>query len=209
MELKRDRLCLITPDNFYAVLLRQVEFPTFDIKVIGGIAQLASLAIDFYPDVFLLFASHLGPSLLARTTLEVRSKFPNAEVFQIEGVQEPHLELLWSSKETEPAKVRGYPAYSVEQIDAGIRAFTDPRLEADSKLARVTSSQLEVIELLARGLANSEIARERNTSIRAVQTLINRSLKRIGAGENLNARGQIILAQKYLQVLDETNRKNS
>ena len=97
MRDKNEKLCILTPDNFYGVLLREATFPTFDVRVIKSALELQSLAVNFWPEAFLLFSEHLGSSGLARTLLEIRRKFPKVSVFQIEGVREPRLQLLWSA----------------------------------------------------------------------------------------------------------------
>lgn len=196
--LTKDRLCIVTPDTFYAVLLGAAEFPTFDIKVIKGIDQLPSLAVSFMPDAFLLFSDHLGPAVLSRTVIEIRSKFRGSDLFQVEGVRDPKVSLLWSSVAKHSLSLKALDASSVEAIDGSMRQLLEPNLVGLKTAKAPTKTQLELLKALAVGTSNQEIAGQRETTVRAVETLMKRALNRIGAGECLNARSKIVLAQKYL-----------
>jgi DNA-binding CsgD family transcriptional regulator len=197
----KDRLCIITPDLFYGALLQDAKFPTYESKVIRATEQFASLAVGFMPEAFLVFSSHLGPSVLARTVIELRSKFPKAHLFQIEGTRQPKLSLLWSPNATEPALPKHFEATSVDRIDEAMRRLSEPALHGASSSRRLTDSQLAVIQCLAAGKSNHEIATERETSLRAVETLMNRSLSRLGASPGLNSRAKMVVAQKYLAAI--------
>lgn len=196
--LTKDRLCIVTPDTFYAVLLGAAEFPTFDIKVIKGIEQLPSLAVSFMPDAFLLFSDHLGPAVLSRAVIEIRSKFRGSDLFQVEGVRDPKVSLLWSSVTKHSLSLKALDASSVQAIDGSMRQLLEPNLVGLKTAKAPTKTQLELLKALAVGTSNQEIAGQRETTVRAVETLMKRALNRIGAGEGLNARSKIVLAQKYL-----------
>jgi hypothetical protein len=197
VSLPKDKLCILTPDNFYGVMLQDAAFPTFDVKVIKGAEQLQSLAVNFFPDAFLLFSEHLGPTVFAKTLLDIRFHYPKAAIFQIEGVREPRLQMICSARLKPARSMDPIPVTNVSDIDSAIQQL---RTESTDKLKKLslTNAQIEVLRLLAEGRSIQEIAQARNTSVRAVETLLNRSLLRVTAELPSSARAKMALAQRYL-----------
>ena len=192
-----DRLCIITPDSFYAALLKSVSFPTFETLVIKGLEDLHPMAEDFGPDSFLLFASQLGPVFSSYLRIEIRQKFPAAQVFQVKGVQHPTLHMIWPIPKT-LWEADGFDASSVDLIVQALRKLSKPVRVSDESTPKLTKSQLGVIRDLAAGLSSVEMANSRNTSLRAVESLIIRALGQIGFTGAASSRKKVILAQKYL-----------
>lgn len=188
----------MTPDGFYAALLAEAEFSNYETKVIKGFDEFLSLAGNFIPDAFLLFSAHLGTAGVSRIVIEIRSKFRDADIFQIEGVREPTLSLLWSSIEKAPVFTKTLDATSVETIDRGMRELTEPKVDTFTQGKKPTNTQLAMLVALASGRSNQEVAHQRKTTVRAVETLMKRALVKIGADQELNSRSKIIVAQKYL-----------
>lgn len=64
-------------------------------------------------------------------------------------------------------------------LDQVLRGAAGPELRSDRDpsrpLAQLTNAQLEIIQLVAAGLGNEEIAELRGTSVRAVQSLLQRT----------------------------------
>jgi DNA-binding CsgD family transcriptional regulator len=86
---------------------------------------------------------------------------------------------------------------NVSDIDGAIQQL---RTESADRLKKqsLTNAQIEVLRLLAEGRSNREIAQARNTSVRAVETLLKRSLLRISDELPPSARAKMALAQRYL-----------
>lgn len=193
---QKEKLCILTPDNFYAVLLREATFPTFDVRVVKSASELQSLAVNFWPEAFLLFSEHLASSLLARALLEIRRKFPKASVFQIEGVREPRLQLLWSAS-SNGIQAPSTSVSNVSELDGAMRAML--KGETTSEMIKpLTSAQLQVLQRLAEGATNAEIAEERSTSIRAIEAILKRALSRVSAEVPKSPRTRMVVAQAYL-----------
>jgi len=196
-----ERLCIVTPDNLYGLLLREAKFPTFDTRVIAGSSQLSSLAVDFFPNAFLLFSPHVGPTLLSKLLIDIRYKFPKSQIFQIDGVQEPRISMIWPRGNSEDGDSPSLDASSVELIDLAIRQLSEPQLVITKQSISLTRSQLGAIQALAAGQSNLEIAESRRTQLRAVEMLLKRSLKRIGVPDDASSRSKGIFAQKYLNSI--------
>jgi DNA-binding CsgD family transcriptional regulator len=193
---QKEKLCILTPDNFYGVLLREATFPTFDVRVIKSASELQSLAVNFWPEAFLLFSEHLGSSVLARTLLEIRRKFPKVSVFQIEGVREPRLQLLWSAS-SNGIQAPSTSVSNVDELDGAICAMISGET-ASERIRPLTATQLQVLQRLAGGSTNAEIAEERGTSIRSIEAILKRALSRISPDVPKSPRTRMVLAQAYL-----------
>ena len=197
VSIPKDKLCILTPDNFYGVMLREATFPAFDIKVLKSSDQLQSLAVNFVPDVFLLFSDHLGPAVLVRTLIDIRFHFPKVSICLIEGLRTPTIEMLWSGKVRSAQPINRIPVMNVSDISNAIQMLRCGYVE-ELKKRPLTNSQVAVLRLLAEGRSNKEIAEARNSSVRAVETLLNRALQRIVAELPSSARAKMALAQRYL-----------
>lgn len=197
-----ERLCIIAPDSFYAALLKSVSFPTFETLVTKGLEDLYPMAEDFIPGAFLLFASQLGPVSCTKLRIEIRHKFPATQIFEIQGVQQPTLHMIWPTPKT-LWQTSGLDASSVDLIDSAMRQLSKPELVSGESTPKLTKSQLGVIRDLASGLSSVEMATSRNTSLRAVEMLIIRALNQIGLTGGANSRKKVILAQKYLLTMGD------
>lgn len=113
-----------------------------------------------------------------------------------------------------PAEMRSAPhiAYlskrDVESIDLVVDALNtvmrdnDPRTELftvqqDSPLAKLTPKQLEVLRLLAQGLTNLEIARQRGLGVRAVEQTVHRIYRALGVDDNGSTSPRVAAARIF------------
>ena len=72
-------------------------------------------------------------------------------------------------------------------------------LEARHELSSLSRSQFEVVELVARGMTNEEIAQVRGTSVRAVRMIVARAYKAMGIDSPRGA-GRVKAALNFLKV---------
>lgn len=73
-------------------------------------------------------------------------------------------------------------------------------LVADYPLGRLSRSQLQVIQLLAQGKSNDDIALIRNTTVRAVRLILVRAFKVMGISEQGGPERRVQAAIQYLKV---------
>ena len=66
--------------------------------------------------------------------------------------------------------------------------------------AELSRSQLAVLRMVAEGMSNKEIAALRETSIRAVETLLHRALSSLGIGDDPDYNMRVIALREYLRV---------
>lgn len=113
-----------------------------------------------------------------------------------------------------PAEMKSAPhvAYlskrEVESIELVVEALNtvmrddDPRAELftvqdDSPLATLTTKQLEVLRLVAKGLSNAEIAKQRDLGIRAVEQTVHRIYQALDIGDDEAMSPRVLAARIY------------
>lgn len=113
-----------------------------------------------------------------------------------------------------PAEMKSAPhiAYlskrEVESIDLVVDALNivmrdnDPRTEefkvlSDAPLSKLTPKQVEVLGLVAKGLSNSEIAKQRGLGIRAVEQTVHRIYLGLGIGDDDSSSPRVLAARIY------------
>ena len=113
-----------------------------------------------------------------------------------------------------PAEMKSAPhiAYlskrEVESIELVVDALNivmrdnDPRTELftvqdDSPLAKLTTKQLEVLRLVAKGLSNAEIAKQRDLGIRAVEQTVHRIYQALEIGDDEAMSPRVLAARIY------------
>lgn len=199
------KLCIVTPDSLYRGLLSAFSFPNFSTRIISGGGQFESLIGNFEPDAFLLFSDHLGPGGFAKTLLQIRANHSNASVFQLDNLRNPKLRAVPAIDDETVKRAKVFNIRSLEDLDRAIGRALDHNLKHALSTTGVTKRQMEILELVAAGYSNPEIAIMRGTTLRAAETIVQRALLRIGASENTSSRAQVVVAQKYLASLNARN----
>lgn len=122
--------------------------------------------------------------------------------------------LLLTNYTPTPAEMKAAPqiAYlskrEVESIGLIVEALNtvmrdnDPRteeftLQGNSPLSKLTPKQLEVLRLLAKGFSNSEIAKQRELGVRAVEQTVHRIYLALELGDDDSASPRVLAARIY------------
>lgn len=143
-------------------------------------AQLASLLAQSAPHLAVVVVSHYPSPGAAgsRHALPPRAAFVNKE--QIE-----HASVLLDAVES--------------VLDDGRQAVVRSSPE-DAALAALTPVQLEVLQLLALGLSNDEIARRRGVAKRAAERSVQRLYGALGLGEDGDRNPRVEAARIYVRA---------
>jgi DNA-binding NarL/FixJ family response regulator len=67
-------------------------------------------------------------------------------------------------------------------------------------VARLTDRQIEVIRLVAEGLSNAEIARQRYISETSVERIIMRAARELGIPTESSSNRRVLLTRAYLRM---------
>ena len=99
------------------------------------------------------------------------------------------------------------PGILTEAIEAALRDRVGEHLRDDkrneSKFSSVSRSQIQVMQLMAAGLSNQQIADQRGTTIRAVENLIKRALEAAGIDDGQGLHTRVSASREYLRAIGQ------
>ena len=93
---------------------------------------------------------------------------------------------------------------AIEEAFRGRGGSREPALSVDAGVRQLSTSQLEVLALVAEGLTNGAIAEQRETSERAVEKQLKRIYDVLGLAANRDQNARVLAAMKYAQALGWT-----
>jgi DNA-binding NarL/FixJ family response regulator len=96
------------------------------------------------------------------------------------------------------------PGVLIEAIEAAVRdragrGFRDDK-NLEHKFADASRSQLAVLQMIALGMSNQQIAKERGSTIRAVENLVKRAFESAGVDVDNDANPRVTAAREYIKV---------
>lgn len=102
------------------------------------------------------------------------------------------------------------PGILTEAIEAALRDRVGEHLRDDkrneSKFSSISRSQIQVLQLMAAGLSNQQIADQRGTTIRAVENLIKRALEAAGIDDGQGLHTRVSASREYLRAIGQLRR---
>lgn len=179
----------------------------YEVKAAADAASAKQLAKDFDPDVAVLDVDlGSGPNGF---DLEVSLRHTNPQLAIVFLTNIPSPKVLGVSAKSIP-KNASYLLKSsmgdslklsqaINQASRGFGGTVREDLEARHSLSGLSRSQFEVIEMVARGMTNEEIADVRGTSVRAVRMIIARAFKTLGI-ESPRGAGRVKAAISFLRL---------
>lgn len=174
------RLLLVEDEPMVAALLQEtLTAAGFEVLIAYSALEAKSRAKQFDPDVAILDINlGAGPSGVDLSFL-LNKSYPGIALALL--TKHPDLRTAGYSKEDVPPGcgfIRKDMVTNSQHIVEAIEGIIESskRFRADSDPARpfseLTIAQVEVLRLVAQGYTNAEIAKRRNTSVRAVEQLL-------------------------------------
>ena len=90
---------------------------------------------------------------------------------------------------------------AIKQVSRGRGADFRDDLTSINPLADLSRAQLDAVRLLAQGKSNEEIAKERQTTVRAVRMILARAFQSMGLDEDAGPERRVQAAIKYLKTI--------
>ena len=91
-----------------------------------------------------------------------------------------------------------------QAIEAALRDKVGPEFRDDlnpsHSLVNVSRTQFEVLRLIAKGYSNQQIAKERGTTIRAVENLVNRAVAAAGIDVESKTSARVMAVREFVKV---------
>jgi len=102
-----------------------------------------------------------------------------------------------NKRDVEDVQMVAEAVNSVLRLTEGSRAEAAAAATTNNPLAALTKGQLAILELIAKGLSNSEIARTRSVGIRSVEQAIYRLYKSLGINRDGTQNPRAVAARIY------------
>lgn len=206
-----DRKVLIVEDEpmIRGLLTAQLEGEGFQVEVAANAAEARKLADDFDPDIAVLdIELGDGPTGID-LALILRRNSPEIALVFLTHIPEPRVVGLDNRSIPRNAAYllkdrMADPGILLKAIEAAVRDrvskdFRDDK-NLDHKLSEVSRSQLAVLQMIALGYSNHQIAAERGTTVRAVENLVKRALEAAGIDPEGPINPRVTAAREYIKL---------
>jgi DNA-binding NarL/FixJ family response regulator len=187
----------------------KLEADGFEVQTAATAAEARKVSDEFDPDIAIL-------------DIELGSGPTGVDLALILRLTHPEIALVFLTHVPEPRVVgidnRSIPknaAYLVkdrladpgilnEAIEAAVRNRVSQGLRHDKtlqhKLSRASKSQIAVLQMIALGMSNQQIADERETSLRAVEALVQRAFEVAGIQAGTDGNPRVSAAREYMKL---------
>lgn len=202
------RVVIVEDDNLTRTILAEhITKAGFLVKTASSASSAESVCADFDPDAVILDVDlGSGPTGFDLADSLLLSS-PGIAILFLTHL--PDSRFVGRSSQSLPAEV-GYLnknklidgtslLHALEAVLLG-KSGSAPRddISPDRPLAQLSQSQLEVLRMIALGMSNQQIAASRNTSVRAVYSMISRAMAAIGEEEDAEGAGRVLAARAYM-----------
>lgn len=184
------------------LVARALEAANFQVRACGSSAEALALFDGFDPDVLV-------------TDIELGARPNGAELAVILNLRAPHCAIVFLTNYPNVASLPAIPPGAtfvnkacVDSVDGLILAvnatLSDASLTiaagpeaATEKVAALTRVQLDTLRLIAEGWSNAEIAKQRSSSMRAVEKAVARTFEALGLNSSPTVNPRVAAATLY------------
>jgi hypothetical protein len=142
----------------------------------------------------------------------VRRRFPEVGIVLLTSYADPRLVGAKLSQVPDRTEyMRKQDVRDIEMLRSVIRraAFGSVDRLADVPAVDLTDMQIETMRLIAQGLNNAEIARQRVVTERAVEQSINRIVRSLGYGNDSSLNRRALIIRAYYELTGSGNAPNA
>lgn len=205
-----NRKVLVVEDDalLRSLIVSKLEADGFVVEATDSAATARKIADDFDPDVALLdIELGHGPTGID-LALILRKSQPEIALVFLTHIPEPRVVGIDNRKIPKNAAYLAKdritdPTMLSDAIDAALRGkagrdFRDDK--RDYPLAELSRSQLAVLQMVALGMSNAQIAKERDTTVRAVENLVKRAFEAAGIDTEAGGNPRVNAAREYIRI---------
>ncbi len=205
-----NRKVLVVEDDalLRSLIVSKLEADGFVVEATDSAATARKSADDFDPDVALLdIELGTGPTGID-LALILRKEQPEIALVFLTHIPEPRVVGIDNRKIPKNAAYLAKdritdPTMLSDAIDAALRGkagrdFRDDK--RDYPLAELSRSQLAVLQMVALGMSNTQIAKERDTTVRAVENLVKRAFEAAGIDTEAGGNPRVNAAREYIRI---------
>ena len=208
---QQQRKVLVVEDEplILGFIVQLLQGNGFDVRSAATAAEARKISDEFHPDVAVLdIELGNGPSGFDLAVV-LRHNLPDIAIVFLTHIPEPRVVGL-DSRDL-PANAAYLvkdrmtdPALLMKAIDGATRKTVRRKFRDDKNvkhsLSDVSKSQLAVLQMVALGLSNPQIAAERGTTIRAVENLVNRAFEAAGINTDGAENPRVAAARAFIKV---------
>ena len=205
------RKVLIVEDEplLRSLIAASLEREGFLVSAVGSAADARRMVKDFDPDVALLDIELGDGPTGVDLALILRKQHPTIALVFLTHIPEPRVVGIDNKKIPKNAAYLNKeriadPGLVREAIEAALRDRVRANFRDDKKehpFIEVSRSQLAVLQMVALGMSNAEIAKERETSVRAVENLVKRAFIAAGIDPEAGGNPRVAAARQYIKVV--------
>ena len=205
-----NRKVLVVEDDalLRSLIVSKLLADGFVVEATDSAATARKIADDFDPDVALLdIELGNGPTGID-LALILRKNQPEIALVFLTHIPEPRVVGIDNRKIPKNAAYLAKdritdPTMLSDAIDAALRGkagrdFRDDK--RDYPLAELSRSQLAVLQMVALGMSNTQIAKERDTTVRAVENLVKRAFEAAGIDTEAGGNPRVNAAREYIRI---------
>ena len=204
------RKVLIVEDEplLRSLIAANLEREGFQVASVGSASAARKVFDDFDPDVALLDIELGDGPTGVDLALILRKKLPTIALVFLTHIPEPRVVGIDNKKIPKNAAYLNKeriadPGVLRDAIEAALRDRVKEEFRDDKRghrLENVSRSQLAVLQMVALGMSNAEIAAERDTTIRAVENLVKRAFLAAGIDPEAGGNPRVTAAREYIKV---------
>ena len=206
-----DRKVLVVEDEplIRGLIAANLEADGFVVRVAASSADARKVAEEFDPDIAILDIELGDGPTGVDLALILRRRHPEIALVFLTHIPEPRVVGIDNKSIPRNAaylvKERmADPGVLKQAIEAAVRDrvakdFRDDK-NVEHALAEVSRSQLAVLQMVALGMSNHQIAAERGTTVRAVENLVKRAFEAAGIDSDSTANPRVVAAREYIKV---------
>ncbi|WP_296633009.1 response regulator [Rhodoluna sp.] len=206
-----DRKVLVVEDEplIRGLIAANLEADGFVVRTASNAANARTVADDFDPDIAVLDIELGDGPTGVDLALILRHKHPEIALVFLTHIPEPRVVGIDNKSIPRNAAYlvkdrMADPGVLHDAIEAAVRdrvskTFRDDK-NLDHKLSSVSRSQLAVLQMVALGRSNHQIAQERGTTVRAVENLVKRAFDAAGIDAESNANPRVTAAREYIKI---------
>lgn len=197
---------LIVEDDAFtrSLIVSALKSANFEVESVAGATKALAIFEDFHPHACILDVDlGLGPTGIDLAhAIRLRSKtvgivfltsFLDLRLSKAAGLALPR-----GSRFISKQSVGDVENLTNQVLSASLRPHVSE--SKGQKLSMLTSNQLEVMRLVAKGFTNFEIAQQRGSTEKATERLIARTLEKLGLRRDPKMNSRVQLVQAYAEL---------
>lgn len=204
------RALIVEDDAFTRSLIGHLlEHADFEVALCGSSAEGIDAFDAFDPDVLIVDVQLGAPPNGAQLAQALRQRAPHLGIVVISNFPSPGAAGLGHGLPPGAAFLHKReiesPNLLIEAIDSALidsaAEVVLPSSDEQSALSRLNPTQFGILQQIALGRSNAEIARQRDTTLRSVERMVSRTFAALGVADDPSSNARVAAARIYIEAM--------